>query len=249
MRVAPHIYLVASGVQGCSLTNDLDCNCWLFDAGNVYVLFDTGAGVDVGALLREMQDDGLDQNKLTYVFLTHGHADHSGGAFEIKELLGCTLLCGKLTEELLGKGEEGISLAAARSAGVYPQHYKYLPPKPDVAFEPGESFVLGNATITSVSTPGHSLDHMCFVVEQNGFRALVTGDALLHSGRIIYQKTYDFDVGRSCDSILSLSRLGFDALLPGHGLFARTGGRRHVDVAAALIDQMRTPLAVDFTQI
>ncbi|MDX8465685.1 MBL fold metallo-hydrolase [Mesorhizobium sp. VK23B] len=249
MRIAPNIYLVASGVQGCSLTNDLDCNCWLFDAEDVYLLFDTGAGVDVPSILREMQDDGLNPEKLAYAFLTHGHADHSGGAFEIKRLLGCTLLCSELTAGLLLKGEEGISLAAARSAGVYPHHYRYRQPIPDVAFERGASFDLGNATVTSLPTPGHSLDHTSFVIEQNGFRALVTGDALLHSGRMIYQKTYDFDVGRSCDSILSLSQVAFDALLPGHGLFARTGGHRHVDAAAALIDQMRTPLAVDFTQI
>lgn len=249
MRVAPNIYLVASGVQGCSLTNDLDCNCWLIDAGSVYVLFDTGAGVDVPAILREMQDDGLNPEKLTYVFLTHGHADHSGGAFEINRRLGSTVLCSELTSQILLKGEDGISLAAARAAGVYPHHYKYHQFAANVAFEPHASFDLGNVTVRSLPTPGHSLDHTSFIIEQGGLRALVTGDALLHSGRIIYQRTYDFDVGRSCDSILSLSQLAFDVLLPGHGLFARTGGRRHVDAAAALIDQMRTPVAVDFTQV
>lgn len=248
MRVAPNIHLVASGIQGCSLSDDLDCNCWLFDVGGAYVLVDTGAGVDVAAILREMKADGLEPAKLGTILLTHGHADHSGGAAGLKNLLGCELLCADLTAGLLEQGEAAISLGAARRSGVYPDGYVFSKPMPDRTFAPGAPLVLGNATVIPVAAPGHSLDHTCFLVQLDDVRALVTGDALLHSGRIIYQNTYDFDLRQSCETVRALGQLDFDLLLPGHGLFSRTGGRRHVDVAVASLDRLAMPSPADFIQ-
>ena len=246
MRVAPHIHLVASGVQGCSLTDDLDCNCWLFDVGGNLILFDTGAGLDVERILAVLREDGLDPERLTHIFLTHAHADHSGGADEIRRRTRGKLLCGRATADLLGQGEDAISLAAARKAGVYPPDYIYRRPTHDAVLSDDEVLSIGNARITPLPTPGHSLDHVSFLIEQADGRALVTGDAMMHSGRIIYQDIYDFDVRQSADSIRRLAALDFDTLLPGHGLFVRAGGRRHCEAAIAHMDQLKTPRAVDF---
>jgi glyoxylase-like metal-dependent hydrolase (beta-lactamase superfamily II) len=249
MRVAPNIYLVASGVQGCSLTDDLDCNCWLFDAGEGLVLFDTGAGLDIDAIFNVMREDGLAPEKLSHVILTHAHGDHSGGAFEIKRRSGCQLLCGELTAELLGRGEDAISLAAARTAGVYPADYIYNPGVPDGVLQSQVPMTIGSLKITPIETRGHSVDHTSFLVEQAAFTALVTGDAMLHSGRIIYQGTYDFDVLQSGISIRKLATFDFEVLLPGHGFFVRHGGRRHVEAAVEHLNQLKTPRPVEFLPI
>lgn len=249
MRVAPSIYLVASGVQGCSLTGDLDCNCWLFDAGRDLVLFDTGAGLHVDRIFAVLREDGLAADRLTHAFLTHAHADHSGGADEIRQRTGCKLLCSQATAELLSKGEDAFSLTAARRAGVYPLDYRFRQPVPDVVFAPDQVLTIGAIRITAIPTPGHSLDHTSFLVEQPNGTALVTGDAMMHSGRIIYQNIHDFDVRQSAESIRRLATLEFDALLPGHGLFVRTGGHRHVGAAIMHMDQLKTPRPIDFVPL
>lgn len=246
MRVAANIYLVASGVQGCSLTDDLDCNCWLFDAGGALVLFDTGAGADVARMFDVLREDDLPVEKLTHVVLTHAHGDHSGGACAIKQRTDCTLLCGAATADLLGRGEEAIGLAAGRRAGIYPRDYVYHPTWADAVLQPGATITIGNLDIIPIATPGHCLDHMSFLVRQHGSATLVTGDAMLHSGRIIYQSIDDFDVRQSSDSIRTLATLDFESLLPGHGMFVRHGGRRHVDAAVAHLDQLKTPRPVEF---
>ncbi len=241
MRVAPDVYLVASGLQGCGSTDDLDCNCWLFDGGGQTVLFDTGAGVDVPRLIRSMEADGLRPEALSHVVLTHGHADHSGGAAEIKERLGAKILCGAATAELMRGAPGSISLDVALKAGVYPPDYRYRAPVPDGILAPGAALEVGGLRIVPVATPGHSLDHMSYLVTGAGAPALVAGDALFHSGRIIYQASYDFDVRRSGESIRALAELEFDRLLPGHGMFVLAGARRHVGAALAELDAMRPP--------
>jgi len=249
VRVAPNVYLVGSGVQGCSLTHDLDCNCWLFDTGQGLVLFDSGAGLDVDAILARMEEDGLSPEGLGHIFLTHAHGDHSAGAAELRKRTGCKVLCSRSTAELLEAGEAAFSLDVARKAGVYPENFTYSTPVPDAIFSDRQVELVGRLAIEPIATPGHSLDHFSFLVRQPGLAALVTGDAMLHSGRIIYQGTYDFDVRQSAVSIRKLGDLDFEMLLPGHGFFVRHGGRRHAAVAIADLDRLKTPRPVEFVNV
>ncbi len=83
MRLSPQIHLVASGSLGFSLTDSYDCNAWLIETGDGLALFDSGAGRDISAIFSEMTNSGLDPNDLKHIFLTHAHADHSGGVASI----------------------------------------------------------------------------------------------------------------------------------------------------------------------
>ena len=82
MRVTNHIYLVGSGPYG--LSHEFDSNIYLVDCEGALVLIDTGAGIDVKRILNNIKTDGFNFEDITYIFLTHAHADHSGGADELK---------------------------------------------------------------------------------------------------------------------------------------------------------------------
>jgi glyoxylase-like metal-dependent hydrolase (beta-lactamase superfamily II) len=58
--------------------------------------------------------------------------------------------------------------------------YKNTPSRVQQPISDGQIFKVEGATIRAVHTPGHSHDHMCFVLEEE--QAMFTGDAILGHG-------------------------------------------------------------------
>lgn len=115
------------------------------------LLIDTGQGYPEWANLVERV---LRERSihLSLVLLTHWHGDHTGG---VKDLL-------RLYPEL----RDSI--------------YKHSPEQSQQAIRDEQVFLVEGATIRAVHSPGHSHDHMCFVLEEEN--ALFTGDNVLGHG-------------------------------------------------------------------
>lgn len=243
MRIASGIHLVASGAFGFDLTDALDCNAWLIDSGDGLVLFDAGAGRDAAALLDVMRQDGLDPSRITHLFLTHAHADHSGGAAKLAgHLPGLAIHCGAATAALLARGEEAaIGLDLARQAGVYPAEYRWQPPQTVEVLTPGTPLSIGALTVTLLSTPGHSADHCSYLLRHGARTMLVSGDALFWGGRVFLQGVADCSVIAMLETIRALSALRFEIFLPGHGLFSLRDGARHAAAARQFANRMVPP--------
>jgi len=58
--------------------------------------------------------------------------------------------------------------------------YKHTPSKSQQPIEDGQIFKVEGATIRAVHSPGHSNDHMCFILEEE--QAMFTGDNVLGHG-------------------------------------------------------------------
>jgi hydroxyacylglutathione hydrolase len=235
MRLSPQIHLVASGSMGVSLSDDYDCNCWLIETGDGLVLFDTGAGRDTRSLLYEISSNGLGLGDLRHIFLTHAHADHSGGAAPLLAALPgqITLHCGQeAAAHMQANDEARISLDTARRFGVYPESYRWQGIAVDDVITDQETRRIGAATITLIETPGHSADHCAYLVTVDETRILISGDAVFAGGAVILQDIPDCSVSATLASIRKLDALAFEVFLPGHGLFALREGKRHVAKAA-----------------
>lgn len=89
---------------------------------------------------------------LSHVLLTHWHGDHTGGVPDL------------------------IRLYPHLSNAIY----KNAPNRSQKAIADGQVFKVEGATVRAVHAPGHSEDHMCFVVEEDN--AMCTGDNVLGHG-------------------------------------------------------------------
>jgi glyoxylase-like metal-dependent hydrolase (beta-lactamase superfamily II) len=130
---------------------------------------------------------------IRYVLCTHSHPDHSPGAARLRELYG------------------------ARVYGRPPPADGYQDDSygPDETIDDGRIFDLASgATLRALHTPGHASNHVCFLLERQGW--LFTGDHLM-SGSTVVILPPDGSMGQYLDSLRALSRLPLDCLLPGHG--------------------------------
>ena len=126
-------------------------NTFIVGNGSHRLLIDAGQGVPEWAdLIKETLSE--QGITLSHVFLTHWHGDHTGG---VPDLL-------RMYPHL----ESAI--------------YKNTPSKDQQPIADDEIFKVEGATIRAVHTPGHSHDHMSFILEEEN--ALFTGDNVLGHG-------------------------------------------------------------------
>ena len=245
MRIDRGLHLVMSGGGGFDLTDAFDCNVFLVAAGDEWLMFDAGAGRDPAAVEAVLREDGIEIGRIRHLFLTHGHADHSGGAAYLRAAAGLSVHAGAATAAMVSGGDEdGISLGRARRAGVYPMDYVYRPCAVDHVMAPDEIATIGDVQVQAIATPGHSHDHMSYLVATPERRLLVAGDALFHGGKVAIQDIEDCDIGAICRSVRTLAAIDYDALLPGHLAFSLRNGRRHADAALAFVEELHVPPSI-----
>lgn len=120
------------------------------------------------------------------VLLTHGHPDHSAGARRLADILGGVPV--RAVDPSHRLGEEGLS--------------------------DGEHVTVDDLVVTVLATPGHSSDHVCFVLPEQGY--VLTGDHVLGRGTTVVAHP-DGRLRDYLDSLERLAEVGATRLLPGHG--------------------------------
>jgi glyoxylase-like metal-dependent hydrolase (beta-lactamase superfamily II) len=126
-------------------------NTYIVGTGQRRLIIDTGGGEPAWAKL--IASTFISMNiSLSHVLLTHWHGDHTGGV--------PALLC------------------------LYPHLtnsiYKNEPDQGQQNITDGQIFSVDGATIRAIHVPGHSEDHMCFILEEE--QAMFTGDNILGHG-------------------------------------------------------------------
>lgn len=245
MKLTDRVSLVASGGAGFDMTHSLDCHVYLIDGGSELALVDAGIGLDSEAIVANIRSHGFDPAKVRYVFITHGHADHAGGAAQLRQLTGCEVLAAPETASYLRNGdEEGISLGAAKRAGFYPEDYRFEPCEVARELREGDVVALGDLDLQTIETPGHCSGHLCYQMTVDGTLHLFGGDCIFSGGRILLQNIYDCQLQEYLASIRKLAAIPVDVYLPGHTMISLQRGSRTLKQAAETLDRLAVPLSL-----
>ncbi len=138
---------------------------YLVPTSDGLVLIDTTYDRTVDHLLSGVREMGFDPEDIRYIFVTHWHSDHFGGAPRIQALSGAKV------------GMVGPDWDALPDHGGVPEDAV-------VRIADGDEMKIGDTTFTFYHTPGHTLGTMSIVFDvhdgEDTFRAITFGGAGLN---------------------------------------------------------------------
>ena len=165
---------------------DMEQNCLVVEAEKGLILFDAGMGSsklfgpDTGRLPQSFKDAGLDPQDVSAVFITHGHPDHLFGVtdaegnrcFPRAEIMISREDFEFWTSDETASRSEFLAqnVAGARERlRAYSERIRFI--------GEGEEPVAG---VRAVSTSGHTVGHLSFMLGAGEERCFVLGDCGYH---------------------------------------------------------------------
>lgn len=180
-----------------------NCNSILVD-GPEKVLIDPGHKHLWPHLKKQLKADGHNPASIKTIIFTHAHPDHLEAGPLLAEEYGAELALNKLEEEFLrGPGWDFFPAMGLEYPTITINR----------SLEPGPLELAGQH-FEAWLTPGHTPGSLCFYHQEA--KILITGDLIFDQG---LGRT-DFPAGDPAalrDSVIKMSQLDVDILLPGHG--------------------------------
>jgi len=126
-------------------------SAWALTSSEGIILIDTLYDYTVDeAIVDGLKKVGLDPAQVKYVIISHAHGDHVGGAKIMQERFGSRVIMG-------GPDWQYIEDSVHR--------FPNGKPKRDIAATDGQKVTVGDASVTIVTTPGHTPGTLSFVFE------------------------------------------------------------------------------------
>ena len=149
-----------------------------------------------------MRKLGLDPATIKYAIITHAHGDHVGGAKLLQDRFRSRIVMGGPDWDLI-----------ERSVNGYPEGK----PTRDIVAADGQKIVLGDGSVTIVTTPGHTPGtlSMLFTVKDNGKPLSVA-----YSGGTAFNfpsTVPNFDIYRPQRKMAAAAARGRDGAVSNHG--------------------------------
>lgn len=196
-------------VAGSGLTAPEDAAAYLVAFDDMAALIDSGCGRATDLLLTNIESTGVAVECIRMLLLTHCHIDHAGGAAEIRDRLGCTIVAHALDADAIASGDEQLTAADWYGRPM-------VPCPVDWRLEGDEHLAVGDGAIRVVPIPGHTPGSVAYLTESAGNLVLFGQDVHgpldpgFNSDRQAYQ-----------ESLRRLLDLRADVLCEGHyGIFS-----------------------------
>jgi glyoxylase-like metal-dependent hydrolase (beta-lactamase superfamily II) len=182
---------------GAKRVNDGYTSAYLLPMGEKEVaLVDCGNDVEAKTIKAELQKRGLGVDAVKAIFLTHGHADHTGGC---KQFPGAQVM--------VGDGDQGLVEGTAAAKGPLPSVMGATPKlaiKGARAVKEGEVIEVGTLKVRVFVIPGHTGGSAAYLA--NG--ALYVGDSLAFNGDDTVRPAPWIFSDDGKENVASLKRLG-----------------------------------------
>lgn len=134
------------------------------------------------------------------IFLTHMHSDHTSGISDFPE--GLEIAFGRSELDFMTKALTGHHLDGKKlTIFDFDKQGKAIPPFERVID------VFGDQSFWAISTPGHSADHISYLVNSINGKLLITGDAIAYKNQLKYKIQPNPSVYDSKKALESLTKL------------------------------------------
>lgn len=188
-----------------SLTvGDLAVNCWFLVNGETKEALVFDPGDEAGRIQSYAEQKGW---SIQAILLTHGHADHMGGAEELRGLCGARIYALREEEALLQNAKTNLSVFINR---------RVITLEADEFLRDGQELTLAGMTLKVYHTPGHTPGGCSYYCREAG--CVFSGDTLFQGsvGRS------DFPGGSMSELVRSVKEKLFilpdeTRVCPGHG--------------------------------
>ena len=147
----------------------------------------------------------LTEKKVTHIFLTHHHLDHSPLAKPLALEHGCNIY-GLSTDK---KNKIKIPSLEEGDDNTF---------KPDVDIKCGDLFKGEGWTIEAIHTPGHTSNHVCYALKEENL--LFSGDHIMGWSTSVVSP-YEGHMGDYLNSLKKIKDRDFSLLFPTHGTYIK----------------------------
>lgn len=148
----------------------------------------------------EALKNALQGETVSHVFVTHHHLDHSPLAHPLAAWAGCKVY-GLPAPKTSG---DQVQLEEGADAGF----------KPDVEIDDGYQASGPDWTLSAITTPGHTSNHICFALKEEN--TLFSGDHIMGWSTTVISPP-DGDMADYFDSLEKIRAMEFSKIVPTHG--------------------------------